>query len=288
MKFTDFKIIIILIISFAAGIWAADIFFNGVRNPLSQDKPFGQGEQGRSEGGSLTASSDPSPGESGDTAQSSGTPVPSPSPKASLPAATPEQVLAIKDVLLNVPFSSQAPFGNWKDPKEQDGCEEASAMMAMAWVKGETLTKDAALIEITAIADYEEKNYGNFHDTDAEDTAKWIFKGYFGYSNIEVKHDITTSDIVQELLKGNLVIVPTNGRKLGNPYYTPPGPIEHNLVIRGYDTAKKEFITNDSGTSYGEKFRYKESVLQGALMDYPTGDHAPITETKTAMIVVKK
>ncbi len=206
------------------------------------------------------------------------------SPTVSL-SPTPE-IISGKDVFLDVPYTSQAPFGNWKDPKQQDGCEEAAALMAVSWARGETLTPKKSLEIILAIADYEEKNYGNYHDTDAEDTADIIFRGYFGYENIEVRHQIGIEDIKQELFKGNLVVVPTNGRKLGNPRYTQPGPLEHALVIRGYDTAKKEFITNDPGILYGENYRYREKVLEGALSDYPTGYKEPAVPGKTAMIVV--
>lgn len=204
------------------------------------------------------------------------------------PPKEPEKILAEKDVLLDVPFTAQAPFGDWKDPKQQDACEEASVLMAMAWAKGIDLTPEYSLKEIIALTDYEQKTYGNFHDTDAEDTATRIFKGYFGYKNTEVIHGIRANDIKEELFKDNLVIVPVNGRKLGNPYYTQLGPLEHNLVIRGYDAGKNEFITNDSGTRRGENYRYKESVIENALQDYPTGYREPITEKKTAMIVVKK
>lgn len=206
----------------------------------------------------------------------------------SQPPKESKKILAEKDVLLDVPFTAQAPFGDWKDPRQQDGCEEASAIMAMAWVRGEKLTPQIALEKILAISEYELKNYGNYQDTDAEDTAKRIFKGYFGYDKIKVRHGISTQDIKTELFKGNLVIIPVNGRKLGNPYYTLPGPQEHNLVIRGYDAAKNEFITNDPGTRQGEDYRYKESVIENALQDYPTGFHEPIAEKKTAMIVVEK
>lgn len=199
-----------------------------------------------------------------------------------------EEDLPEKDVLLDAPFTSQAPFRNWKDPKQQDGCEEASALMAVAWTRGIDLTPEYALEEILAISDYEEKTYGNYQDTDAEDTAQRIFREYFKYDNIEVRHSISAGDIKKELFRGNLIIVPVNGRKLGNPYYTPLGPLEHNLVIRGYDAAKKEFITNDPGIMRGKNYRYKESVLEKALQDYPTGHHEPIIAGKTAMIVVKK
>lgn len=199
-----------------------------------------------------------------------------------------KRALEEKNILLNAPFVSQAPFGNWSDPRKQDGCEEAAAIMAMAWVNNRKLTSQMADEKIDEISVYEEKMYGNSRDTNAQDTAQRIFKGFFKYDNIEVKHGITKENIKQELFSGNLVIVPTNGRLLNNPNYTFPGPATHNLVVIGYDAGKKEFITNDPGTRRGEKYRYNEDVLENALSDYPTGNHEKIEEIKTAMIIVWK
>lgn len=188
---------------------------------------------------------------------------------------------------LNVPFTPQAPFGNWKDPRQQDGCEEASALMAMRWVFGKGLTLEEAEKEILAISDYELENYGSFHDTSVRDTVGRIFKGYFKYNNVEAKYNITANDIKSELNKGNLIVVPANGQKLKNPYYTPPGPERHMLVVRGYDSDANEFITNDPGTKRGELFRYPASVLMEAIYDYPTGHKEPVREITKAMIVVR-
>ncbi|NOQ68375.1 hypothetical protein GQ568_02960 [Patescibacteria group bacterium] len=198
-----------------------------------------------------------------------------------------EEIIKERNVLLDAPFISQAPFGNWSDPRKQDGCEEAAAIMAMAWVNKEKLTPEIADERINKISAFEEKEYGNFYDTNADDTVKRIFKGYFEYDNVEAVSDINKEDIKKELFKGNLIIVPTNGRLLENPFYTPPGPTTHNLVIIGYDITGKEFIVNDPGTRRGEKYRYDEDILENALLDYPTGNHEEIKEEKTAMIVVR-
>src|SRR3989344_7509187 len=85
------------------------------------------------------------------------------SPRTSIPNKLRDRVL------LNVPFTPQAPFGDWGDSRQQDGCEEASALMAMRWVQGRGLSKDEALKEILAISDYETATYGHFHDTSAQD-----------------------------------------------------------------------------------------------------------------------
>lgn len=189
----------------------------------------------------------------------------------------------------DVPFTPQAPRGQWADSRQQNACEEAAVLMAMAWVRGESVFDLASAEEkIIAITEFEKENYGHHHDVSAADTVVRIFKGYFDYNNVELKKNIGTGAIKEALAKGNLVIVPVAGRKLGNPYFTPPGPIEHMIVVIGYDADTKEFITNDPGTSRGKSFRYQENILAGALRDYPTGYHEPINSAQKNMIVVRK
>ena len=200
------------------------------------------------------------------------------------PVATPRGFVLIA----NVPFTSQAPFGDWKDPHQQDGCEEASSLMAVLWAQGKSLTKEEALKEILAASDYEETTYGNYHDTNAKDTVERILKGYFKFENAKAQSDIEIEDIKAELYKGHLVLTPVNGQRLGNPNYTQPGPERHMLVIIGYDPKRDEFITNDPGTRKGKGYRYKAPVLQAALEEYPTGFHIPLLDHRTAMIVVSK
>ncbi|MDX1607658.1 MAG: C39 family peptidase [Candidatus Spechtbacterales bacterium] len=190
-------------------------------------------------------------------------------------------------LLEGVPFTPQAPFGNWSDPRQQDGCEEAASIMAVHWARGDSLSLAQAENLITAISDWELENHGEYRDISASDTLNWIIKGYLGHQNADVKYGITASDIIRELEKGNIIITPTNGRLLGNPYFTPPGPERHMFVIKGYDYETGEFITNDNGTKWGEGFRYSKNTLYNAIMDYPTGYHEPIQSTVKAMIIVR-
>lgn len=197
------------------------------------------------------------------------------------------KVLSKESILYDVPFTPQAPFGNWKDRRQAAGCEEATGLMAVSWANATTLSRNQAEKEIISISEYELKNQGYFIDTSANDTAQIIIKGWFGYENFEVKNNINAENIKTELRKGNIIIAPVNGRKLKNPYYTPPGPIQHQLLIIGYDATTKEFIVNDSGTKRGEHFRYQEDILDKALQDYPSGNHKPIKSVERTMIVVK-
>lgn len=187
-----------------------------------------------------------------------------------------------------VPFASQAPNGNWKDPRQQNGCEEASSLMVIAWARGFTFTKKQAEKEIIKISKYEEKNFGSSTDTSAADTAERILHGYFQYDRVKVVPLKHTGDIIVQLNKGHVVIVPANGRKLKNPYFTGAGPLYHMLVIIGYDLEKKEFITNDPGTRRGKNYRYPEKRLYTAIRDYPSGEHKPVTSIKKVGIVVEK
>lgn len=189
-------------------------------------------------------------------------------------------------ILFNVSFTAQAPFGEWQDPRQQNGCEEAAALMAVRWARGTSFNLEQARDEVIKISEWERQTYGLFEDTSARDTIERIFFGYFNYSNVRLAEDITAADIKSELAAGHLVVVPVNGRLLGNPFFTSPGPLEHMLVIKGYDPSTGEFITNDPGTRQGKDFRYQESVLESALQDYPTGFHEPILQVNKVMIVV--
>lgn len=204
-----------------------------------------------------------------------------PAPKPSLSAPLP------KGILLEVPFFAQAPFGEWNDPIFQNACEEAAVVMAIHWANGTSVSKEQAKSEISALTEFEDKTYGPTTDRSAADTAE-MFKDYYDYQNVQARQGIDTADIKNEISKGHLLIVPINGRILKNPFYTPPGPDHHMLVIIGYDGGTDEFISNDIGTRHGEKYRYVASRLQAALQDYPTGNDLPATTGATAMIVVSK
>ncbi len=214
--------------------------------------------------------------------------IPSYKPKSS-PKAGQDFKLTKDLVTLSVPFLAQAPFGEWSDPRQQDGCEEASVIMAMHWVRGTKIeSKEAGKNEILTLSHYQEDNFGFYHDTSAYDTAKWMIEGYYNYKSYELKYPKNAEDIINELVNGNLIIVPSNGKALGNPNFTAGGPDRHMLVVKGYNRNTSQFITNDPGTRQGENYRYNKEVLFNAVRDYTTGYHAPIEGDKKVMIVVKK
>jgi len=116
----------------------------------------------------------------------------------------------------------------------------------------------------------------------------WLFNDYFNYQKVEIKNIETKDDIIRELEQGNIVLTPMDGRLLKNPFFTPPGPERHMILIRGYDYQTKEFITNDPGTRRGENYRYSENTLIKAIRAYSTGYHNKIEKIEKKMIVVSK
>jgi hypothetical protein len=187
----------------------------------------------------------------------------------------------------SVPFSAQAPFGDWQDPRQQDACEEASVLMALKWARNEDLSQQEALEYIINISNYLKNKYGEFRDTSSSDTLNWIIRDYFSYDKAFIKYNIEIQDILFELSQSNLVIVPINGQVVNNPYFTPPGPSRHMLVILGYDAANDLFITNDPGTRQGRDLKYDSQTLFKAIRDYPTGYKEKIIKEEKNMIVVR-
>lgn len=190
-------------------------------------------------------------------------------------------------VLYDVPFISQAPFGDWKDPRQQDGCEEASVIMAMRWVRSQPLSVQDGYDELQSLSHWEDEVFGFFQDTSAQDTRE-LFVQYYDHSLVRVIEEPSLAQIISELDHGHLVIAPMNGQVLHNPHFTLPGPERHMVLVIGYDTVTREFITHDPGTRYGSNYRYDYDVFMNAMRDYPSGEHLPILAKNKAIIVVEK
>jgi len=199
-------------------------------------------------------------------------------------------VLAVApDILIDVPFTSQAPLGQWSDQRQQDGCEEAVVAMAMAWVGNEkNITKENWRLRILILSNFEFKKYGEYRDVSLADLQNWLFKDYFNYKKTELKPVETATDIIKELEKGRIVLTPMDGRALKNPNFTAPGPERHMILIKGYDYQTQEFITDDPGTRRGQSYRYPAKIILQAIRAYSTGYHQPIKKVVKEMIVVEK
>ena len=229
--------------------------------------------------GPLTATTDDSPIEGGVATSEHFTIVTSPPKPIVNPLQNNGPLPA--EANLDVPFTSQAPTGDWSMPY-QEACEETSAIMVDAFYRGISgnIPADQATKAINAVVNYENKTIGSYTDTTAAQTAQFI-KGYFGYSTVLVLPLSSVNDLKRAVANGYPVIVPASGKELPNPNFRNGGPLYHMLVVKGY-TADR-IITNDPGTHLGADFTYTYDGLMNAAHDWNGGD---VTHGAPVMIII--
>lgn len=193
----------------------------------------------------------------------------------------PEKKL-LTEILIDVPFTSQAPFGKW-DAYHEEACEEASLVMLEYFLQNKKLTPALAEKEIQALIAYEIKTTKNYEDSTAEEVAK-LGENYYKIKNLRVVYDFTLEDLKKYLAQKKPIIIPAAGRLLGNPNFKAPGPLYHNLVLVGY--TDDIVITNDPGTRKGKSYKYDIKTLYNAIHDF-TGDKNKIEKGRKAMIVLE-
>jgi hypothetical protein len=216
--------------------------------------------------------------------------VPADTPQATLPEEMVDQekndsVLADPLVLpsefkLKVLFATQAPTENWDMPY-QEACEEASLIMAYYYFANKTLNRPIMNEEILKLVKWEENTFGYYKDTTLAETAR-IAEEYFNLE-VEINYNVTVDHLKQQLVKGNLIILPFAGRMLENPYFSGEGPLFHMAVVKGYDS--KNFIMNDPGLlRLGENFKYSYKNLIDSVHDWNGGD---VNNGQKVMLIVK-
>lgn len=194
-----------------------------------------------------------------------------------------------------VPFTSQAPYGNWANTFFQDGCEEASVLMVMCILDNnlECETESNKIIpsytnsQLISMGEWQTVRFENGVDTSTQDTLQRLVREYYKSEIGQVVDVSSIEDLLNGIEEGNIYIVPTDGRLLLNPNFTNGGPERHNLVVLGFDRDEGVFITNDPGTRNGMGYKYKFEVLWNAIGDYPTGNHAKINEREKKVIEFK-
>ncbi len=212
---------------------------------------------------------------------------PSPTPEPSQSSAlTANQKTELSSANLAVPFTSQAPTGNW-DALHEDACEEASIYMVHEYFGGVTAnakidpaTADTA---ITAIVNYSVTKFADGPSIDASQVVQLI-TSYYPTFTATIVDNPTIEQIKTAINAGHPVLVPAAGRLLGNPNFSGSGPLYHFLVIRGYDAT--HFITNDPGTRLGQNYNYTQSVIMNAMHDWNGGD--PLNGAARVIIMTPK
>ena len=169
---------------------------------------------------------------------------------------------------LDVPYTSQAPQGVWKQPWE-DACEEAATVMVDSYYRGgrqKTIGKSEAVNRIKHVIYLEDTKLGFSKDTNAAQIAE-IINNFYSWEAYSVSRP-TLDQIKAEMDKGRPVIALVHGKALKNPYFKNGGPDYHTVVIKGYDDDRQEFVTNEPGINRGLDYRYPYATMLSALHDF--------------------
>lgn len=197
---------------------------------------------------------------------------------------------------LAIPFTSQAPQGNWDQPW-QDACEEAAILMMDAYYKGYGLSPLFARDELQKMVDWEvERGWGgsinilqikevldhymvnSLQTTDNGNQPSSVVRSL----SSNIVENPSVEDIKRYIANGTPVLVVADGKKLPNPNFQNGGPVYHALIIRGY--TESTFITNDPGTRNGEAFEYAYDDLMNAIGDWNDGNPS---EGRNVVLVVE-
>jgi len=204
-----------------------------------------------------------------------------PAGSGAVTAATQQAVQPIQipsELNFSMAFYSQAPAGDWNEPW-QNACEEASALLVANTYYHHNWTRDEFKAQILELVDWENKTFGDYKSTNAEQIVQMLHDE-LGLKAV-IHQDPEFVDVEKVLAQGHLIIMTFDGRQLHNPYYTNGGPDYHAMVIKGYKAGQK-VITEDVGTQHGENYVYAWTTLQNALHDYTK----PIENGSKVMIEV--
>jgi hypothetical protein len=186
-------------------------------------------------------------------------------------------------VILQVPFSTQAPDDSWS---RNEDCEETSITMANAYLTGTTedkLPPDAAQTAINNLKAWENAHLGYNANTGVDATTQ-MAEGAFGLTISQIQN-FTEEDLKNALINKHPILLPIDAKLLPDTHYSNGGPLYHMIVIRGFkgDT----FIVNDPGVTDGDGNQYPFTVLQNASADWNETTKSIDPTRKFALVVSK-
>jgi hypothetical protein len=179
---------------------------------------------------------------------------------------------------ISVPYTSQAPTGNWSEPWK-NACEETSIYMVSSFYADDPIKRDEAIKHIKEIIAAKNKEFQVSADESLEKISELIKLLGFPWST-EIVEDPTLEQIKEQLASNQPIIAPVFAPAL---HYTAGGPDYHVMVMTGYDDKTGEFIVNDPALKKGMRFKY--DVFMKAIHDL---DQKNYKTGKKALLFTKK
>lgn len=186
--------------------------------------------------------------------------------------------------MLHVPFTTQAPLGNWW--LHQESCEASTLTMLVAYWQ-----RDPSLVIDPAAADRSINQIDRWKPRlDLTDTMMGeLAKAHFGYVYSIVPNDPAV--IAGQLSTGHPLIAEVRTHGLGNAHY--PGyvthyeqagwSVPHFVLLVGYDTTG--VWLNDPGITLGRGYHISYAQLSHAIADLD--EHHPALAQGQVLLVVQ-
>ncbi len=162
-----------------------------------------------------------------------------------------------------VPFTTQAPLGDWGEPWNEFSEEAVMAMARLWYLDEQIISLDQIALMMKDIARYELEVFGSSTLSDIYQV-QIVLKNFFGM-NSEILENPDISRMKEVLEEGSIIIAPINGKILLNPYYGNPAPSNHMVLIYGWK--ENYFITHDPGTSRGKSYLYEQKNILDSIQD---------------------
>jgi hypothetical protein len=177
----------------------------------------------------------------------------------------PRETILPPSVYIHTPYYSQAPDGNRNLPWSML-CSEANLVLAAYAVQNRELSKQQFKEEMLAMIPIQEKAFGTYFSIPMRDLKGLYDTMYPNVGNTRILENPSLKDMKSQLAKGNLIIAPTAGRLLENPFFINGWPRFHTILIVWYDDT--HFYVNEVGMSNGENFKYTHANVMHAMHDF--------------------
>ena len=202
-------------------------------------------------------------------------------------APSPVPAVLPDHILLQVPYTTQAPLGNWA--QHQESCEEATlTMLSSYWARDPSVVIDpnAGDASIAALVRWQVQNWGSEDDLTDHRLGE-LAKGYYGYAYQIVPN--APQAIREQLAAGRPLIAGIRTHGLGNPDY--PGyrnhyeqtgwSVPHFVLVIGYDG--DGVWLNDPGISKGRGYHITFAQLAHAI-DSLDQHHPALNEGQVLLV----
>lgn len=167
-----------------------------------------------------------------------------------------------------MPFTSQAPAGNWSEPWK-NACEETSLFMVNSFYADNDIKKADAIKQIKTIIAAKNAEFTVSADESLEKISALIqLLGLPWQTEIVVNPSI--EEIKQQLANNQPIIAPVYAPAL---YTAVDGPDYHVMVMTGYDDETSEFIVNDPAMKNGKGARFDYTVFLNAIHDLNSANY---------------